>query len=332
MRILMKEILAAFLMGMVVPGLVLNLAAAALERPAALETEETVQATEAAQTVALPALVRMLDGTVKEMDMDTYITGVVLAEMPAYFEEEALKAQAVVARTYARKAYVHGGKHGDGSVCTRSSCCQAYRSEADYLEEGGTQESADRIRSAVLATSGYVLTYGGVLIEATYFSCSGGSTEDAEAVWGADFPYLQAVDSPGEEEAAYYTDTVTFTAERFRTLLGAELNGSPENWFGEATYTAGGGVATMLIGEQSYQGTRLRSLLGLRSTAFEIAAEGQTITVTTHGYGHRVGMSQYGADAMAVTGSTYQEILAHYYQGTQLSWLGMEGQEETESS
>lgn len=321
MRMLMKEILTALMMGMVVPGLVLNFVAAALENPAATEpvqTEAVPVETEVVEQVALPVLVRGLDGSTAEMDMDSYIVGVVLAEMPASFETEALKAQAVVARTYARKAYVYGGKHGDGSICTRSTCCQAYISEADYLEDGGSQESVDKIRSAVAATSGYVLTYEGILIEATYFSCSGGSTEDAAAVWGADFPYLQSVSSPGEEKAAYYTDTVTFTREQFCSLLGTSLFGSPDTWFGAVTYTEGGGVATMVIGGEEYTGTQLRSLLGLRSAAFSVEADAQTITITTRGFGHRVGMSQYGADAMAVQGSTYDEILAHYYQGTVL--------------
>lgn len=326
MRMLMKEILTAFLMGMVVPGVLLNFAAAALEKPPVLP-EETTAPTEAVQTVSLPVLVRDLDGGVREMDMDTYITGVVLAEMPAHFEAEALKAQAVVARTYARKAYVYGGKHGDGSICTRSSCCQAYKTEEAYLEEGGTRENLDKVRSAVTQTSGWVLTYDGVLIEATYFSCSGGRTEDAEAVWGADFPYLQAVVSPGEENAAYYRDTVSFTAEQFERLLGTDLKGEPADWFGEVSYTDGGGVASIMVGGQAYKGTQLRSLLGLRSAAFDIAVEGQIILITTRGFGHRVGMSQYGADAMAVMGSTFEEILAHYYQGTVLTQLETDGTE-----
>lgn len=326
MRMLMKEIFAAFVMGMVVPGLILNFAAAALETPPV--QEETTTPTEAAQTVSLSVLVRDLDGITREMDMDTYITGVVLAEMPAYFEKEALKAQAVVARTYARKAYVYGGKHGDGSVCTRSSCCQAYKPVDDYLQEGGTRESLDKIRAAVTETSGYVLTYDGVLIEATYFSCSGGSTEDAQAVWGTDFPYLQAVESPGEEDAAYYRDTVTYTAEQFENLMGMDLNGTPAGWFGEVTYTDGGGVETMVIGGQAYKGTQLRSLLGLRSAAFEVQTGTDSITITTRGFGHRVGLSQYGADAMAVKGSSYAEILAHYYQGTALTRLGIDEAED----
>lgn len=174
------------------------------------------------------------------------------------------------------------------------------------------------MRRAVEATAGLVLTYEGSLIEATYFSCSGGSTEDAAAVWGTDFPYLQAVESPGEEQAAHYTDTVTLNAQSFQAALGETLPGAPDSWFGEITYTDGGGVAEMKIGGKTYSGTKLRRLLQLRSTAFTIRAGEDTIEITTKGYGHRVGMSQYGADAMAVKGSYFKTILAHYYPGTRL--------------
>ena len=165
-------------------------------------------------------------------------------------------------------------------------------------------------------TAGLVLTYNGSLIDATYFSCSGGRTEDAAAVWGADVPYLQAVDSPGEEGAAAYESEVYFTKSEFARLLGRELAGSPTQWLGKVSYTDGGGVATMVIGGVTYTGKELRSLLGLKSTAFTMTADASGITVVTKGNGHRVGMSQYGAEAMAVLGSSYEEILAHYYQGT----------------
>ena len=148
------------------------------------------------------------------------------------------------------------------------------------------------------------------------------AAEDAAAVWGTDFPYLQAVASPGEEKAAHYTDTVRFSAEAFQDALGVKLSGSPGSWFRDVTYTDGGGVDTIVIGGTSYKGTSLRSALGLRSTAFSISTTEDTVTITTRGYGHRVGMSQYGADAMAVTGSTCQEILVHYYPGTTLTKLG----------
>ena len=165
-----------------------------------------------------------------------------------------------------------------------------------------------------------VLTYENALIEATYFSCSGGSTEDAVAVWGNAYPYLKAVDSPGEEHAAHYTDTVTFTPLQFQSALGVILSGTPENWFGPVTYTEGGGVDTMQIGKTIYKGTELRQKLSLRSTAFTVSV-GEYITITTEGDGHRVGMSQYGADAMAAAGKDYREILAHYYPGTELCAL-----------
>lgn len=320
MRQLCKDLFTASFLGLVLPGILLNTAdlmVDAKEEPPLIQ--ETVPQT-VPETVSLPMYLRNSDGSVVEMDMDTYITGVVLAEMPASFEPEALKAQAVAARTYTRKAYESGGKHDDGSVCTKSSCCQAYISEESYLTQGGTQEGIHKIRNAVLATSGYVLTYEGTLIEATYFSCSGGSTEDAAAVWGTDFPYLQAVSSPGEEDAAYFEDVVTFTPRQFQNALGVILSGTPASWFGATTYTEGGGVASMVIGGETYSGTQLRSLLGLRSTAFTVTA-GERITITTRGYGHRVGMSQYGADAMAVAGCSFREILAHYYPGTVLAKL-----------
>ncbi len=259
----------------------------------------------------------LMNGQVVVMDMEEYLVGVILAEMPASFEMEALKAQAVVARTYALRC---SGKHAQGSVCTDYACCQAYIPPEKYLTDyNGTWSGLEKIREAVMATRGQVLTYNGRVIMATYFSCSGGSTEDAVAVWGQDIPYLQTVESPGEEGAAVYADSVTFTAEQFQRRLGTVLDGTPGSWFGNITYTAGGGVDTMEIGGVLYKGTTLRALLGLRSTIFTLRVTENSITIDTKGFGHRVGMSQYGADAMAAGGSTYDKILAHYYRGTKLS-------------
>jgi stage II sporulation protein D len=176
----------------------------------------------------------------------------------------------------------------------------------------------DKAREAVEATSGLVLTYEGTLIEATYFSCSGGITEDAVAVWGTDFPYLRSVESPGEESAAHYTDTVRYTKSELEEKLGIPLTGDPKSWFSSFQYTAGGGVDTVKVGGILCAGTFLRSKLSLRSTAFTLSADDDGITITTRGFGHRVGMSQYGADVMAVNGSTFEEILAHYYPGATL--------------
>lgn len=314
-----KEIKVALGMGILVPAFLLWFGSALLDTGEMTVEEPVLQVTVSQSEPGMEIPVRTGD-TVMQQELEEYLVGVVLAEMPASFEEEALKAQAVVARTYTMRANVTGGKHGDGSICTDYACCQAYIDPEQYRSQGGTRESIDKVASAVLATKGQVIIYGGDLIEATYFSCSGGSTEDALAVWGNDYPYLQAVDSPGEEHAAHYTDTVTFTAQQFQTALGTVLSGEPEDWFGAVTYTEGGGVDTMQIGGKSYKGTQLRQLLSLRSTAFTVSV-GENILITTKGYGHRVGMSQYGADAMALAGKDYKEILAHYYQGTVLTSL-----------
>ena len=219
------------------------------------------------------------------------------------------------------RAYLGKSKHDQASVCTDSDCCQGYISPEDYIAKGGTEVTIQKIRNAVLDTDAFVLTYDGELIEATYFSCSGGTTEDAVAVWGTDVPYLQSVASPGEEGATHYTDTVTFSSDEFKERLSIESREEASNWIGKVTYTAGGGVDTILIAGKQFRGTEIRKLLGLRSTAFEIRCDHGTFTVTTHGYGHRVGMSQYGADAMAASGSGFEEILAHYYQGTVLEQM-----------
>lgn len=323
MKHIMKEIGIAALLGLVVPavllGLVVSYARQKPEEPDPVQTEpETTM--ETVQSYILPVLGK--DGTVTEMELGDYLTGVLLAELPASFEQEAKKAQAVVARTYAVRSDLRRPKHEKAAVCMESACCQGYISPEDYLAGGGTEEAIDAAKSAVLQTGMNVLTYEGELIEATYFSCSGGRTEDAVAVWGTDVPYLRTTESPGEEHASHFTDTVSFSAEEFASALALQPEGNPEDWLGPVTYTAGGGVNTMMIGGISFEGTALRKILGLRSTAFTMTAGEDTITVTTRGYGHRVGMSQYGADAMAVSGSGYEEILAHYYQGTVLEpWI-----------
>lgn len=321
-----KEMIQAAVMGFGIPAILL-LVAMVFFLPndhEALQPQTQPAQSTAASTAPdknqLPAIEIqvLLDGETVNMQLEEYVIGVVLAEMPASFEIEALKAQSVAARTYALKTCTDGKKHA-GAVCTSYQCCQAYMSQEDYLQRGWSDKYIQRVYEAVSATEGQVLTYDGKLIRATYFSCSGGSTEDAMAVWGRDYPYLQSVKSPGEEETVYYTDTKEFTPEDFQDALGVALSGQPQSWFGQITYTQGGGVDTMQIGGVTYRGTTLRSLLGLRSTVFQIVVTQERILFETKGYGHRVGMSQYGADAMAMEGSDYAQILAHYYSGTVLT-------------
>ncbi len=325
MKMFWKELLICAFMGLVLPGALMEVSSSLLPPKGETEvvaetTQETVEAFGDELFVSgIKIPVRWPDGSVESVNMEEYLVGVVLAEMPASFETEALKAQAVAARTYAGKIHNAEEKHGDGSVCTDSQCCQAYISPTEYIQKGGSPQAVEKVRGAVLATAGEVLSYDGELIEATYFSCSGGNTEDAKAVWGADFPYLRAVASPGEEGAEYYRDTVSFSKEKLELVLGVTLGEKPESWLGEITRTPGNGVKTIEIGGKKFQGTQLRQLLGLRSTSFTATTGDHGLTIETRGYGHRVGMSQYGADAMAVSGKTYGEILSYYYQGTELT-------------
>lgn len=316
------RVLAAAALGMLLPQMIVTLGA----RRQPEEPEQTEQTAQTTVSTMVPGetvweyeeiFIQVLteDGLV-EMELEEYVRGVVLAEMPAYFEEEALKAQAVVARTYALRRVRRGDRHSIGAVCTVSSCCQNYLTDEAYLSGWGGEKDLRKVAEAVEATAGLVLTYEGELIDSTYFSCSGGRTEDAAAVWGADVPYLQAVDSPGEEGAGSYEKVIYINKADFAAMLGRKLKGSPESWLGAVTYTDGGGVATIVIGGITYTGKELRGLLSLNSTAFTMEADEEGITVTTKGKGHRVGMSQYGADAMAATGSGFAEILTYYYQGT----------------
>ncbi len=249
-----------------------------------------------------------------ELSLGEYLAGVVSREMPEHFPAEALKAQAVAARTFTLRQ-MENGKHWQADICTDSSCCQAWSAE--------TNESAQQ---AVGETDGLVVVYDNALIEATYFSCSGGRTEPAVAVWGNELPYLQSVPSPGEEDAPRFMETVELESDLFAQRLLAvypqmKLWGTAPQWFGQLRYTTGGGLAEVEIGGVAVTGTSLRKLFGLRSTDMKFAVNAERIQITTYGYGHRVGMSQYGAKAMAEAGAQFDEIIIHYYQGVELRRL-----------
>jgi stage II sporulation protein D len=324
-----KQLFAAFLCGLIIPLGIMGIGdlrarwVANQKMDVESDGPSLVQPAPATEEEASPeeeiTLVVLSDtGNLRQMALEEYLVGVVLSEMPAGFADDALMAQAVVARTYTCKR-MDGSKHISAAICMNPACCQGYLSPEDYMEQGGSRASVDKIARAVQETRGCVLEYEGNLIDATYFSCSGGWTEDAVAVWGMDVPYLQAVESPGEEDAPRYTSRISFTPENFQILTGCQGEGELSEWFGEVTYTDGGGVDTIRICGKSYSGKELRKALGLRSTIFQVHIRNGEIVFETKGYGHRVGMSQYGAEAMAVLGSSYQQILAHYFQGTELT-------------
>lgn len=313
------QIAAAFLIGALVPCLIFQVGKHVTPAVSQEETQPTSMPTEPA---VLQTNIQVLDkqGTVVKMDLEEYLVGVVLAEMPTSYDMEALCAQAVVARTYTLRRQ-DKQRHADGAICMSPSCCQAYVAPEDYLDGLGYQEDIDKTKAAIQRTEGIILTYEGEPIEATYFSSSGGQTEAAVEVWGGTYPYLQAVLSPGEEEVKNCKKEVHFTKTEFEKALDRELPNNSSNWIGAITYTSGGGINTIEIAGQSYKGVQLRSLLKLNSTAFTITPATDGVTITTFGNGHRVGMSQAGAQAMAQRGYGYQTILTYYYPGAAIDKL-----------
>lgn len=313
-------LMISILLSLVVPALAVRLSQGI--HPTVLIPTEPTATTEQATTSAVPATTAKIwvltsSGETVQMVLEEYLVGVILAEMPTSYEPAALQAQATVARTYALRRQADA-RHPNGAVCTDSTCCQAYISTEEYLDGLGFPEDVRVARSAVAATRARVLTYENSLIEATYFHSSGGKTEDAVAVWGTAYPYLQAVDSPGEEQWEHYSDTICYTKAQLEELTGRTLTGHPGGWIGWTTYTVGGGVDIMYFAGEPYHGTDLRRILNLNSTVFSMEPKGDGLSITTYGKGHRVGMSQTGAQAMALEGSTWQEILAHYYPGTRI--------------
>ena len=263
--------------------------------------------------------------------LEEYVGGVVAAEMPSEYHEEALKAQAVAARTFALfKSPANGGggcvRHPGADVCSSASCCQGYLTEARARERLGERAEAamEAGRRAAESTAGEVLMFRGHLIRALYHACAGGHTENAENVYSSAIAYLRGVSSPGEEEYPQYSYTTEIPmaaiqealADREDVLLLDEL--APEDQLEVIERSETGRVTRIRVGLTALTGTEFRRALGLRSTNFEMEFSGKTVIFRTVGYGHGVGMSQTGADAMAARGAGYDEILAWYYTGAEL--------------
>ena len=260
---------------------------------------------------------------VEEIQLDEYLYGVVSAEMPASFEEEALKAQAVVARTYTIYKIVNNdGKHGEADICDDSGCCQAWISKEDRLEkwdEDKREENWNKIVDAVKSTQGKIITYEGKPINAFFHSNSGGATEAPIDVWGGNgYPYLQSVATAGEDAYSQYSSEATFSKEEFEEKI-KEVHSDFEIDFDEKDcikveeYTDGNRVKTVKIGNLELSGVEVRTIFGLRSANFKVTINDNEIKFEVTGYGHGVGMSQTGADSLAKEGQSYEDIIHHYY-------------------
>ena len=260
---------------------------------------------------------------VEIMALDVYLQGVVRGEMPASFELEALKAQAAAERTYIYYQLAAGRKeaHPNADVCTDPSCCNAWLSEEAAREKWGGDFDGweSRMEEAVAATDGQVALYDGQPILAVFHSSSAGKTAGAGDVWSGDMPYLRSVDSPeGEETVPNYYSAAEFTAAEAKALLAQAhpeltFSGGPDKWFGAVEKDESGRVGTVEVCGAPLRGVEVRRIFSLRSACFTIDAAADRVTFRVTGYGHGVGMSQYGANELARQGRTWQEILLWYY-------------------
>ena len=294
---------------------------------------ETLAATEAETAPAEPAdepfdeavtLRVLVDGAVREQTLHDYLVCVLLAEVPSGFAAEALKAQAIAAHSYALYCRDHAAEPASGWLSVDPVRRQGYLTDAVLRSYWGTayEENYARLSALVDSVLTDVLYYGSAPAGASYFAISNGMTEASENVWGTALPYLVAVDSSTDLNADNYLYTVQFTAEQMQqALAGLSLlpdPAAPASWFGEAALTPSGYVASLPVCGQSVTGPALRKALGLRSACFTVQYQEGSFLLTTKGYGHGVGLSQWGAKALAEQGQSAEEILAHYFPGTEL--------------
>lgn len=250
------------------------------------------------------------------LPLEEFLVGVICAEMPASYEIEALKAQAVAARSYIlNKADKNIPEHKGASVCTNPAHCQAY-TDPDTKGSEWKKKYLKKIRKAVYSTKGEYLNYGGEAALACFSAVSSGKTESAGDIWGSDVPYLRSVDSEGDKNYPDFKSEKTIETSELCTKLGIS---SPE--IGKIERSGGGSVKTVSIGGKDFSGSKIRSVFSLPSANFTIEQSGGFVTFTTLGKGHGVGMSQFGANEMAKHGEKYTEILLHYYSNVTIEKL-----------
>ena len=257
--------------------------------------------------------VHRASGEVINIGLEDYIIGVIASEMPASFNIEALKAQSVLARTYALKS------KETGKILTDTVSTQSYINENEMRNKWGSSFDTyyNKIKTAVNSTTGQYLSYNGNYIEALYHSTNNGKTESSLDVFGNYYPYLVSVSSEFDKSASSYLRTATLDFNTISSKLGISFNN--DSIIEILSYTDGGNIREIKINDKTFTGRQFRELLGLRSADFDINFDGNNAIITTRGFGHGVGMSQYGANGMANAGYDYKSILNHYYPGATLS-------------
>lgn len=272
-----------------------------------------------------------LEDRIEEVDLEDYVCGVIANEMPVSFGLEALKAQAIASRTYVVSKMISKCSIGNGADICDSTHCQVYSSKEKVLEKWGeinSDEYWNKIKEAVDDTKGKILTYNNELVlYPQFFSTSSGKTESSIDVSGNDIPYLKSVNSLGEEISPKFTSVKEVAVQEVVSTINSKYPNSgvnESNIFDRIevlSRSESGGVIEMEIGNQKIKGSEFRFLIGLNSTNFNYSIEGNKMIFNCKGYGHGIGMSQWGANAMDKNGSNYEQILKHYYTGVEISDL-----------
>ena len=264
-------------------------------------------------------------GNVEEIELDNYLYGVVASEMPASFEKEALKAQAVVARTYTIYQIKNGKKHENANICNNYLCCQAWISKENRMEkweEKYRDEYWNKIVEAVNETQGKIIFYENEPINALFHSNSGGKTELAINVWGGNFPYFQSIETVGEDEYSSYNSEVEISKVDFITKMSEKKSDFKINFENDEIkileYTEGDRIKKIKIGNVELSGVECRNLFGLKSTNFKFEIFENSVKFTVIGYGHGVGLSQCGSDILAKQGKKCDEIIKYYYKDVEI--------------
>lgn len=264
---------------------------------------------------------------VVQVPLNEYLYNVVSAEMPASFELEALKAQAVVARTYTMYKTEINKKHNNADICDSHLCCQAWISKEDRInkwEEAERETNWQKIVTAVDSTGGEVITYNGQAINAFFHSNSGGITEIPINVWGgSNYPYLKVVETSGEEAYSQYASEVSFTKEELvekikQTYSEIVIDFTLTDCIEIIEYTDSKRIKTIRFGNVNMSGVEARTILGLKSSNFTVSILDNNVVFSVIGYGHGVGMSQTGADALAKQGKNYVDIIHHFYKDVEI--------------
>lgn len=297
------------------------------------ETEPIEEAAEKTEEIAQEDAYKVLDvstGEVLEVPVKDYIIGAVCAEMPATFETDALKAQAVAAHTYAERQRLREKDNPTPELCGADFSNDTSKYQGYFTENQAKQYFGDnfelnysKISEAAGSVSDYIITYKDEPIISAFHSMSPGKTESAENAWGSAVDYLVPVDSSYDTAAPKYLEEVHYGKDILREKLTTafaevQLGEDFTTWLTVGNISESGTVMTVTAGDKTVTGNEIRAALGLRSACFDVKYEGEEAVITTKGYGHGVGMSQYGANSMATEGKTWQEILQHYYPGCEI--------------